>query len=200
VQVNGIDYNVLDYNPAGARELLGAAGFPGGHDFRGNPLAFEFLCPDFQETRLKAEMFQSEWQNELSVRVNVTVQEFKTFLKNLYSLNYSGVTDSMDWGYYRDPVWFLSEFTSDASANIAGWSDPQYDSMLAQATATLDPTVRMERLAECERRLLRGMPFLPVYHDVWAYPQKPYVRGISPNVMDVHPLKYAWIDTQWRPA
>ena len=43
------------------------------------------------------------------------------------------------------------------------------------------------------------LPFFPEYHDVWAYPQKPYVRGIRPNVMDVHPLKYAWIDTHWSP-
>ena len=42
--------------------------------------------------------------------------------------------------------------------------------------------------------LLRGMPFIPEFHDVWAYPQKPYVHGIVPNAMDVHPLKYAWID------
>ena len=71
--------------------------------------------------------------------------------------------------------------------------------MLAKANATLDPSVRAERLAGCEEHLLRAMPFVPVYHDVWAYPQKPYVRGISPNVMDVHSFKYAWIDTNWRP-
>ena len=44
------------------------------------------------------------------------------------------------------------------------------------------------------------MPCIPEFYDVWAHPQKPYVRGISPNVMDVHPLKYAWIDTKWRPG
>jgi ABC-type oligopeptide transport system substrate-binding subunit len=86
------------------------------------------------------------------------------------------------------------------SLTLAGWFDPQYDSMLAKAKATVDPAIRMERLAECERYLLRAMPFVPVYHDVWAYPQKPYVRGIVPNAMDVHPLKHAWIDTNWRPA
>lgn len=136
--------------------------------------------------------------SELSVRVNVTLQEFKTFLQSQYSLNYAGVSDSADWGYYRDPTWFLSEFTTGASANIAGWSDPRYDSMLANAAATVDPTIRMERLAHCERYLLRAMPFVPIYHDIWAYPQKPYVRGVNPNLMDVHPLKYVWIDTNWR--
>jgi oligopeptide transport system substrate-binding protein len=199
VRVNGVVYNVLDHNPGGARELLAAAGFPGGRDSGGAPLMIDLLYPNFEETRLKAQILQSEWQKELSVRVKVTIQEFKTFLQNQYSLNYTGVTDSADWGYYRDPTWFLSEFTTGASANVAGWSDPRYDSMLAEAAATLDPATRMERLAECERYLLRAMPFMPLYHDAWAYPQKPYVRGIVPNAMDVHPLKYAWIDTKWRP-
>jgi ABC-type oligopeptide transport system substrate-binding subunit len=200
VQVNGTHYNVLGYDPLAARALLAAAGFTGGRDSRGNPLTFDFLYPSFEDTRLKAEILQSQWQAELGVRVKVTVQEFDTFLQNQYSLNYTGVTDSADWGYYRDPIWFLSEFTTGASANVAGWSDPRYDSMLAKATDTLDSAMRMERLAECERYLLRAMPFVPVYHDVWAYPQKPYVRGIIPNAMDVHPLKYAWIDTNWRPS
>ena len=29
---------------------------------------------------------------------------------------------------------------------------------------------------------------------------EPYVRGIVPNAMDVHPLRYAWIDTNWKPS
>jgi oligopeptide transport system substrate-binding protein len=195
VRVNGATYNVLEYNPNAARELLAAAGFPDGRDFRGKRLTFDLLYPNFQETRLKAEILQNEWQNRLSVRVNINIQEFKTFLQNQYSLNYTGVTDSADWGYYRDPTWFLNEFTTGASANVAAWSDLEYDSMLAKATATLEPGLRMQRLAECERYLLRAMPFMPLYHDVWAYPQKPYVRGITPNAMDAHPFKYAWIET-----
>jgi oligopeptide transport system substrate-binding protein len=104
-----------------------------------------------------------------------------------------------DWGLYLDPHWFLSEFVTGSSVNPTGWSDPAYDDMLAKANTVLDPATRMQRLAECEAYLLRAMPFVPVFHDAWAYPQKPFVQGISPNAIDVHPLKYAWIDTIWRP-
>lgn len=91
-----------------------------------------------------------------------------------------------------------SSIVLDPALAGAGWFDLRYDSMLANATATLDPGLRMQRQTECERYRLRAMPFMPLYHDVWAYPQKPYVRGITPNAMDAHPLKYAWIDTKWR--
>src|SRR4051794_7878780 len=98
-----------------------------------------------------------------------------------------------------DPNWFLDQFVTGSAVNASGWADPQYDAMLAKANATLEPALRMEGLAECERYLLRAMPFFPIYHEVWAYPQKPYVRGLKPNMMDVHSFKYAWIDTNWRP-
>ena len=158
------------------------------------------LCPDYQEPRLRAEILQSEWQDELSIRVNVNAQEFKLFLQTIYSLNYVDVAEWVDWGYYRDPTWFLDQFASGTSPNVTGWSDLRFDSMLAKASSVTEPAARMEQLMECERYLLRAMPCVPLYHDVWAYPQKPYVRGITPNIMDVHPLKYAWIDTQWRPS
>jgi oligopeptide transport system substrate-binding protein len=198
VRVNGRSYDVLQFNPEAARELLAFAGFPGGRDSHGNTLKFDLLFPDFQEDRLRAEILQSEWQDKLSIRVSVNIQELKLLLRNIYSLNYRGLTD--DWGYYRDPTWFLDQFTTGASANVTGWSDPRFDSMLARASSATEPAGRMEQLTECERYLLRAMPCIPLYHDVWAYPQKPYVRGIAPNIMDVHPLKYAWIDTHWRPS
>jgi hypothetical protein len=44
------------------------------------------------------------------------------------------------------------------------------------------------------------MPVIPVVHNVWRYLQKPFVRGMAGNVLDKHPFKYAWIDTNWRVA
>jgi hypothetical protein len=39
--------------------------------------------------------------------------------------------------------------------------------MVAAASATLDPVLRMQRLSQCEARLLRTMPFIPLYFDAW---------------------------------
>ena len=43
------------------------------------------------------------------------------------------------------------------------------------------------------------MPVLPLYHNVQAYLQKPYVRGLPAGQVDAVSFKYAWIDTNWQP-
>ena len=200
VQIDDKTYDVLDYDPAGAQALLAKAGYPGGLDSQGRRLRIHLLCGSFADARLHCEILQQQWQATLGVEVPIETQEFGALIQNIFSGNYEGITIWNDWGFYLDPNWFLDQFVTGSSVNPSGWSDPKYDYLLAEANATTDAAVRMQRLAECELYLLRAMPFFPEYFDVWAYPQKPYLRGIQPNAMDVHPFKYAWIDTNWRPS
>jgi hypothetical protein len=57
----------------------------------------------------------------------------------------------------------------------------------------------MARLAECERQLLQAMPIIPLCHDVNPKLTKPFVKGLGNNLLNREQLKYAWIDTAWRP-
>ncbi len=102
-------------------------------------------------------------------------------------------------GSYVDPVSILDLFT-----NLDGygthWNDPRYTAMLAEAKATADHALRLARLAQCERRLLEGMPILPMSYWVNAELVKPFVRGFGANLLDRQQLKYVWIDTNWRPS
>jgi ABC-type oligopeptide transport system substrate-binding subunit len=200
IEVDGKSYDVLAYSPTDARELLAKAGYPGGMNSRGRRLEIDLIAPNIEDTRLRCEILQQQLRANLNVAVHIGILEFQTFLERVYSGNYRGMADYADSGLYLDPNWFLGEYVTGSSVNPTGWADPAYDEMLAKANAVLDPPTRMQRLAECETYLLRAMPFIPVFYDAWAYPQKPYVRGIGPNLMDVHPLKYAWIDTNWRPS
>ena len=51
-------------------------------------------------------------------------------------------------------------------------------------TRPLIPPARIAELAECEKRLLRAMPVLPLCFDVYTFLQKPYVRGQLGNSID----------------
>jgi hypothetical protein len=57
----------------------------------------------------------------------------------------------------------------------------------------------MRKLAACEERLMRAMPVLPLFFDSYCYLEKPYVGGMTKNVLGVPRFKTAWIDTNWRP-
>jgi oligopeptide transport system substrate-binding protein len=98
-----------------------------------------------------------------------------------------------------DPDYFLSLYVTGSGQNDAGWTDETYEALLADANRTLDAGVRMRKLAECEYRFMKAMPVLPLFYNTWTYLQKPFVRGLGGNALDLHPFKYVWIDTEWRP-
>jgi hypothetical protein len=54
-------------------------------------------------------------------------------------------------------------------------------------------------LRRCEEHLPRAMPVMPLLFHGSAGLQKPYARGLGTNLFHVHPFKYAWIDTNWKP-
>jgi ABC-type oligopeptide transport system substrate-binding subunit len=107
---------------------------------------------------------------------------------------WTGVGEEPYIANYPDPNDLLSFYT----ANYPHWSDAEFDRMLPDASAITDPALRMERLSVCEARLLRGMPFLPLYFDSWNYLERPEVRGLRLNALDIPSLKYAWIDPSRR--
>jgi oligopeptide transport system substrate-binding protein len=190
--IEGREYDVLAYNPEAARELFVKA------TGRRENVRVEYLFPNLPDTGPRAEILQQEWRQNLGIELVLIRQELQTWLQSVFSKSYSGVADWGDSGGYVDPAWFLDTFTSSSTANGTGWADPRYDAMLARAAGIEDPAERMARLSECERYLLRGMPFLPLYRDVWAYLRKPFVKGIGSNAVDRQQFKYAWIDRNWR--
>lgn len=198
VEVAGKTYDVLAYDPEGARQLLARAGYPGGVGPDGHRLKIEFMGPA-ESARQPPEIIQQQWRQNLNVDVDVSIQEFKVFIRTQNDLEYNGVSYSAWIGDYIDPNTFLDVFTANSANNASGWSDSRYDAMLADANAIVDEAARSLKLIECEKYLLRAMPMLPLYFQTNYFLQKPYVRGYVPTLNEIHPFKYVWIDTDWKP-
>jgi oligopeptide transport system substrate-binding protein len=192
VDISGRRCDVLSYDPQTARELLASAAV------LSSPV--EYLFPALPDCRERAEMIQQQWRETLGVQVTLTTQDVKSWLASVFSQEFKGIAEYGGWGDYIDPNTYLEYFVSGSGQNPSGWTNPDYDRMLADANRETDGLTRMERLKECEELLLAAMPVIPLHQDTWAYLQKPYVRGITSNLLDVHPFKYAWIDTEWRSA
>jgi hypothetical protein len=65
---------------------------------------------------------------------------------------------------------------------------------------TAGPFGRLRKLAEGEGHLLDAMPMVPLSIFMFPYLAKPYVKGLSSNLLDGQQFKYVWIDTNWRPS
>ncbi|MEG3150866.1 ABC transporter substrate-binding protein [Sphingomonas sp. ZT3P38] len=75
------------------------------------------------------------------------------------------------------------------SANYSGFADAEYDRLVAQALATIEPGAPMTFLRTAKERLLRAAPILPIYHYVGRSLVAPEVRGWQDNPMNVDPSR-----------
>ena len=123
-----------------------------------NSVRLEIVYPNRPATADLPQILQQQWRSTLGAEVIPAVREEKAWMQARGSLAYQGVAESGIIGDYLDPNTFLEAFLSGADVGGSGWSDPQYDAMLAAANAETRTGERMRRLAACERHLLRAMP------------------------------------------
>lgn len=169
-----------------ARECLAKAGYPEG---RGCP-TLSILFNTSEDHRKIAEVLQAQWKQNLGIQVELSNQEWGSYLKATTSLQYQIARRS--WiGDYADPNTFLGIMAGGDGNNRTGWANAAYDSLLALAARTLDPPLRFGYLREAEAIVLDECPVLPIYNYTLTELIAPYVKGIEANALDQHFLKFA---------
>jgi MarR-like DNA-binding transcriptional regulator SgrR of sgrS sRNA len=56
-------------------------------------------------------------------------------------------------------------------------------------------TARMEKLEECDRLVMEGMPVIPLIDNWDDIMMKPYVKSLPLNAANDFRFKYAWVKT-----
>ena len=132
-----------------ARELLKEAGFEGGAGF---PVV-EYLYNTSDNHKAIGEALQNMWQTELGVTVNLTNQEWNTFLQTRKDGDYSIARNG--WiADYNDPMSFLDMWLTGGGNNDAQYSNPEYDALIQAAKSTSDQAERMNLMHQAEDILM----------------------------------------------
>lgn len=190
-----------EFDPEGARKLLGEAGYPvtqradGSYECKDFPVGqIEFIFNTATSNKILAEFMQAQWKQHLGITVPLRSMEFKTFMVARSKLEYKGFAIGI-WGAdYMDPYTFLSIFATEGGVNGSGWFDKKYVDLLDRANRTLDKTKRYELLAEAEKYLLEALPMIPIESYAVNFVKKPYVKGLYPNAGSLYPWKYVYIE------
>ncbi len=186
---------------AEAKQLLAKAGFPEGKGFP----PIELLYNTSDNHKRIAEAIQQMWKQNLGINIRLFNQEWKVYLDNERTMNYQ--ISRAGWvGDYNDPNTFLDMFLTDGGNNKTGWSNKQYDALIAQAAAVTPEQFkgeknlirrmkmvekrRFEIFQQAEDLLLEELPVIPIYIYTRVYLKNPKVQGWFPNIEDIHPLKY----------
>ena len=178
---------------AEAKRLLAEAGYPDG---KGLP-PIELLYNTLEAHRIIAESIQQMWKKNLGIEVHLVNQEWKVYLDSERTLNYQVCRAS--WiGDYVDPNTFLDMFVTGGGNNRTGWSNPEYDRLIAEAARTTDPQQRLEVFQKAEAILLDELPIIPIYFYTHVYARRPEVKGWYPTILDNHPYKYVYLESEQR--
>jgi len=176
----------LSYNVAKARELLAQAGYPDGRNFP--HVSFLYNEGDVNEG-LAVEM-QAMFRQSLGVSIDLQRQEWKVYLRSLSSLDYDICRSS--WvGDYNDPNTFLASFITDDGNNRTGWSNTEFDHLIADAGKEPDREKRFAIFRRVEQILIsEEAPICPIYFYVGVeFYDGAKLGGIQANLLDEHPLK-----------
>jgi len=163
-----------------ARRLLAEAGYAGGE---GLP-EFALLVNKGGEAHVAiAEMVQQQWRDRLGVRTRIEQVEWKVFLDRVHALDYE-IARAGWYGDYVDPNTFLDMFVTGGGNNDTGWSNGQYDALIARAASETDAAARARTLAEAEAILLAETPIVPIYFYTTVILVRPGLVGVEPNLLN----------------
>jgi len=183
-------YNPLDMegNIKKAKELLKEAGYENGD---GIP-TIELMYNSEESHKDICQIVQQNL-SEIGINVELTNQEWAVFLNTRQQGGYEIARQG--WiGDYSDPMTFLDIFVTGGGNNDSGYSNPDYDKLIAEAKVESDTAKRKELLREAEDILMEDMPILPIYYYTTVMGWNENVKGIQVSVLGTVYLQGAYIE------
>jgi oligopeptide transport system substrate-binding protein len=174
-----------------AKKLLAEAGFPEGKGL--GPIEIHYNTNEGHKKI--AEAVQQMLKQNLGVDVRLFNQEWKVYLDSQRTLSYQ--LSRAGWiGDYNDPNTFLDMWVTNGGNNNTGWSNKEYDKLIADAAKELNAKKRLAIFQKAEDILLTELPVIPIYIYKRNYLKSPLVQGWYPNIEDIHPLKHVSLGPQ----
>jgi len=133
------------------------------------------------------------WKLALNINVRLSNQDWKVYLSRIQALDYS-IARAAWIGDYPDPNTFLDMFVTDGGNNQTGWSNNQYDELIASAASEADEGKRYQIFQQAEQLLMDESPIIPIYTYTRVLLKHPQLKGWEPNILDIHPYKYVYLE------
>ncbi|MDQ0416560.1 ABC-type oligopeptide transport system substrate-binding subunit [Croceifilum oryzae] len=134
----------------------------------------EVTCIDQSEVKRVCEMFKEKVCPSCTMN-EVPAKEIREQMKG----QGVGLVVNLWKSYYHDPLTFLDIFTTNATENTTGYSNPKYDQLVTQAHEEIDPVKQAKFISEAEDILTyRDKAVIPLYQRAISRLQKPYVQGV----------------------
>ncbi|MFA1642140.1 ABC transporter substrate-binding protein [Chryseomicrobium imtechense] len=137
-----------------------------------------------------AEALQAQFKDALGVDAKLQNVEASVFASEQKELKYQ-LSRSSFLHDYADPVNAIESFITGSSMNRTGWSNAEFDGLIASAKQETDADARWELLKQAEELLFEEMPIFPIHFYNQVSLEKPSVSGIVRHPVGYLELKWA---------
>lgn len=169
---------------AEAKRLLAEAGYS-----EDNPLEFELIFRNSYDNGRRMSAIAAMLKRA-GVIANIVGLEARISYARLEEKDYE-MGDAGWTADYNDPYNFLYLFMCDAGPlNWSGYCDPVYDTLLDQASKTLDMTARAKLMAEAEQLMLDAHPVVPIDFTTVRTLISNRVQGFEDNIGNTHRTRF----------
>ncbi|QJE72088.1 peptide ABC transporter substrate-binding protein [Aerophototrophica crusticola] len=173
---------------AQARKLLAEAGYGPG----GKPLPpVEVLYTTNENNRRILIAVAAMWKQKLGIEANLANQEGRVVAEIAQNRQFKDLL-LFGWvGDYTDPNTFLKIMRSDVVLqNYPSFVSADYDRLLEEGNASLDPAARFAKLAQAEAIFLDSHAIMTAIHTTRFKLVSSKVKGWVPNPRDHYPTRY----------
>ncbi|HEV2675514.1 MAG TPA: peptide ABC transporter substrate-binding protein [Aliidongia sp.] len=174
---------------ARARQLYAEAGY--GPD---KPLSIELRYNTSENHKKIMIAVAGMLKQALGIQVHLVNQEFKVFIEARKDKRETELFRDGWTADYPDANNFAELLVSGAGLNDPGYANPAYDDLVHRAQVTVDTGARMALLEAAERLVLHDQPLAPVFTYRIKRLVKPYVKGLSINILNFYYSKQVRLD------
>jgi len=171
------------YDPARARRLLDAAGYPDPDGDGPLPrLRLRYTTSTVELRRRIAEVIAAEL-GEVGIEISIESYEWGTFFQDIARGNYD--LYSLAWIGIRDPdllrVVFHSKMTPPAGSNRGFFANARIDRLTERGRAETDPSRRTAIYARVQRASARALPYIPMWWPKNVVVMSSRLEGFTPH-------------------